>query len=441
MYSVPKNTILLLSAISFFIVGCSRRTVNQSRSISPKVIDNINLLSPKVKKEIEERCKFPDGIFVLVRTVGELDLAKIGSYATEAMQKEPFWEQVRPKGLFSRWIKQDKPWSTGVYVLVSQDPNLIQIRYGERIRLEAYRSGLAVGGKYSQIQRQFKNQGADLGTLNALKELSQELPSALNLPWYLRYGKTLVAVTFSEFEELVSPSDGMYSKWILRPYLKLIQVLGGFFSIWYFMLLNLCLYSSMNILFAKALPNVILRKRNPKAKAVWKTVVSIVINAFFAVPFLGGVILLNGSRFEDYLALQQLGISSPDQASLGVHWFLNVTGFWLAAFVMLMNYINLWISDPLREPLVIHYVGSRPSPSSMYFQRWIQRYPTLFVKYSWSQPDDHTLVIVYDEYAYRPRFSVLVFLLFMPKAIGLVGLIKESFDLVKNILSKKSSLT
>lgn len=437
MFSVPKYTILLLSVLLLLFVGCSRQAFNQNPSISPKIIDNINLLSPEVKRYIEDRYKFPDGILVLVKTIDKLDHAKIGSYATDAMQKEAYWEQVRPKGFFARWIKQDKPWSMGVYVLVSKEPNLIQIRYGERIRLEAYRSGLATGNKYLQIQRQFKRYGANLGTLNTLKELSQELPSALSLPWYLRYGKILVAITFSEFEELVSPSDGMYSKWVLRPYLKLIEVLGGFFSVWYFLLLNCLIYFSLQLLFAKCFVNVILHKSEPHTKARWKKLVSIVISVFFAVPFFGGVILLNSGRFEDYLALQQLGISSPDRASLGLQWFMNVTGFWLAAFITLLNFINLLITDPLREPLRLYCIGV-PTFGLVLKAKAKARIPTLSYKWRLQQIGDHTYDIVFDEYRYRPRFSLLVFMLFMPNAIGLVGLIKEFFDLADNILSKRS---
>jgi hypothetical protein len=435
MFSVSKNTILLLSVVLLFFVGCSKQVSNQNTSISPKIIDNINLLSPKVKKYIEEMCKFPDGIFVLVRTMDKLDRAKIGSYATDTMEEEAYWEQVRPRGFFARWIKQDKPWSMGVYVLVSKEPNLIQIRYGERIRLEAYRSGLAIGNKYLQIQQQFKRHGANQGTLNALKELSQELPSALNLPWYLRYGKMLVALTFSEFEELVSPSDGMYSTWILRPYLKLIEALDGFSPVWYFLLLNFFLYFSIQILFTKIFVNVVLQKSEPRTKAQWRKLVSIVISAFFAVPFLGGVILLNNGRFEDYLALQQLGISLTDQASLGLGWFMNVTGFWLAAFITLMNFINLLITDPLSEPFVVYYGSTNPDigDPTMDILNMAPRYPTLSSKWRIQQTGNHTYVLVYDEYVYRPRFSVLVFMLFMPKAIGLIVLIKEFFDLAINL--------
>lgn len=137
MFSFSKNTIFQLSVVLLFFIGCSKQDVNPNQSIPPKVIENIKLLSPKVKKHIEEKSTFPDGIFVLIRTIDKINLAKIGSYSTETMQKEVYWEQVRPRGFFSRWIKQDKPWSMGVYVLVSKDPHLIQIRYGERIRLEA----------------------------------------------------------------------------------------------------------------------------------------------------------------------------------------------------------------------------------------------------------------------------------------------------------------
>lgn len=273
MFIRCKNRILSLSIALLFLVSCSRQDGNENQSISPKVIDSIHLLSPEVKEYIEETYTFPDGIFVLVRTMDKLDYGEIGSYATDAMEREQFWEQVRPKGFFAKWIKQDKPWSRGVYVLISKDPSLIQIRYGERIRLEAYRSGLAIGKEYLQIQRYFERHGPTLGTLNALRVLSQELPSALTLPWYLQWGKWLVCLEFSEFEELLSPSDDMYTNWLLGPYLKFIERLGGFSSISYFLFLNFVLYFSVRTVLpniANMFVAVMLRNREPVTRALWK---------------------------------------------------------------------------------------------------------------------------------------------------------------------------
>jgi hypothetical protein len=90
------------------------------------------------------------------------------------------------------------------------------------------------------------------------------------------------------------------------------------------------------------------------------------------------------------------------------------------------------IKDPLREPIYysglnidVHHILLNTKPNC----------PTLpfSVKYSGSQIDKDRYVVEWDEYIYRPRFSILVFMLFMPKVIGLVGLIKEFLDLVINL--------
>ena len=139
---------------------------------SVRVNDKANILSPKAVAEIEQ-VKFPEDIPALVRTVSSIPGAKIGTFATELMSKDPNWQKLRHRYWLRRIIRQDKPWATGVYVLVSIDPRLLQIRFGHEIRLRAYQQ-LIAAGKWYRDQQCFEQSALDQCVINTMQGTRQE---------------------------------------------------------------------------------------------------------------------------------------------------------------------------------------------------------------------------------------------------------------------------
>ena len=434
MFTTIKFSPILFVVLIALLASCSKDKEDLSIPSEVKIVDEFNLISDKTKNYLMNEVTFPDDILVLVRTIDTIEPSIIGSYASSQMEKEEWWREVNPKGLYSRWIKQDKPWSNGVYIVVSQEPHLIQIRYGERIRLEAYRAGLAVGNKYSDMQANFVIEPTDEGVINTAERVSKELPDAMTIPWHLRLMKFIVAVTFSEFEELATPSNDVYTSWILTPYLKLLVLLGGLHSKWLFLTLNMILFFIIDYAVIAIVTNLFLRKKKASLKLRWKKYASLIISTFFSVPFFGATILLSGARIEDVLAIQQIGIVIPEGFGLGMEWFMNVNGFWFALLITFINFINLIITDPLKDGQVLYFYGS-PDSASRHIQEMAQGQPTFYYSYTYTQVSQHKYVIKYEEYIYRPSLSLLVFLLFMPKAIGMVALLKQVFDFVTLIPS------
>jgi hypothetical protein len=433
MYSAIKTTTFSLIVLVLLLVSCSNEKKESPTHSKLEIKDDFHLLSTETKEYLNN-IKFPDNILVLIRTVDEIELSQIGSYASSKMEEEDWWKEVNPQGLYQRWIKQNKPWSKGIYIVVSQEPHLIQIRYGERIRLEAFRAGLAVGHKYSDMQTSFATKTIDEGVINTVQQLSKEMPTALQIPKYLRYTKFLVAVTFSEFEELATPANKIYNSWILKPYFKLIVLCGGLHSRWLFIALNLVLFFILDYAVIAMFTFLFLRKKEKTVKLRWKKYISLIIATLFSVPFFGATILLSGARVEDVLAVQQIGIVIPENIRFGMKWFMNVTGFWFAFLITMINYINLLIDDPLKKPVAIYHFGS-PDTLTSYVGRMSSNQPTFYNKWSYAKIGEHKYVVQYDEYVYRPSFALFVFLLFMPKAIGLVALLKQIFDLITLIPS------
>jgi hypothetical protein len=431
---------LLLVLVLLFLPGCSKEEP-PSRSVAPplaadpdpgappvnsnpmlplRIYDEANLLSNHLEEHLTETYRFPSGVLMLVRTIDELDYATIGSYATDAMEKETYWAKFGREG-------EPRPWSMGVYILVSKRPSLIQLRYGEMLRWQAYRAGLVIGNKYQKIQQEFEQRGPNLGTLNTVKVLSQELPVALDLPWYLQYAKPLIAITFAELQELASPPTGTYSKWILRPYLVVIDALGaeGAFG---FFLSSILLYMLIQVLASRVLVEIILLRKGSDVKVRWRKRASLAISVLFAVPFLAGGVLLSSGRLEDHLALQGLGITDPERFALGLSWFMDATGFWLGALATLLNYINRRIENPVRKTGSIIVRGGDPI-------EWSHALPGCPGQWSFQQIGERTWHGVFTEYVCRPRFAMLICIMFVPAGIAVVVIMKELVGLVDNLIA------
>ena len=105
MYSTSKITSFSFLVLFVLLVSCSNDKKKSSTTSKLEIKDDFNLLSDETKNYLRNSIKFPDDILVLVRTVERIELSKLGSYASSHMEKEDWWKEVNPKGVYKRWIK------------------------------------------------------------------------------------------------------------------------------------------------------------------------------------------------------------------------------------------------------------------------------------------------------------------------------------------------
>ena len=72
----------------------------------------------------------------------------------------------------------------------------MQVRFGEHIRLEAYRAGLAAGPAYRLWQDAFRLETADTQVRERVEALGMTITPALELSWPLSSLKTYASVAF-----------------------------------------------------------------------------------------------------------------------------------------------------------------------------------------------------------------------------------------------------
>jgi len=132
---------------------------------------------------------------------------------------------MRPRAFLRRTFRQDSPSSTAVYVLVSEEPGLLQIRYGKQLRLAAYRTGIACGEWYVAQQRIEPGQ-LERQLLQTLTDLEPRLAKAANPSWLTGKLQSLASVVWSDFEDFMMPSDNFLADSAVKNYVRLISVVG-----------------------------------------------------------------------------------------------------------------------------------------------------------------------------------------------------------------------
>jgi hypothetical protein len=342
---------VFLGFIAFCLLALPALPV-KAVTVRPHVDDEAGLLSPQAEEAIEA-LSFPADVVVLVRTVDRLPPAKVASFAYEEMGRQPYWGQARPRSWYRWKLKGDPPWSTGVFILVSKDPALIQVRYGQRIRLEAYRAGLAFGPQYRGHQLDYRSQGGDQPVVETVQWLAGSLPKALALPWYLRWTKPVLNYSFSVFEEFLNPGGGSYPNFILQIISRLagwgLASSGGLFLASLFLLYFL-LWMGLKVgeLFLLFFENFWITWAGSVGLLVVKWGFSFTL---LSAGFLSLLLLGNG-REEDALLLDSLGLQSLHRIGFSSGYYFHESGFVLALLVGIVFFVKDNITDHLLEYLL-----------------------------------------------------------------------------------------
>jgi hypothetical protein len=330
--------VALVFFLLFAIASC---TADPKADGSLIVDDEANILAPWAEDALRE-IRFPDDTPAVVRTVSSIPARKIGTYATDLMVKEPHWQTLRPRGWLRRHIRRDSPSGPGVYVLVSGDPLLLQIRFGRNIRLSAYQQGIAVGNWYRDKQR-FVKSSLNRHVVETVQDLAQKMQKVAYPPWPLSWAQYLSSTVVSEIEDWLAPSDGLYSDAVLKNYIKLAHSVGTAGSAWGFVGFTVAVFVLLWLIGKKLLIDRLILPRVGMGWLRWPLVIlsnlgllGMLLTGFTALA------LMSKGRVEDELALDALGLSFLSTAGFSPTLFSSHGGLWLAvpgAFVALVSEI------------------------------------------------------------------------------------------------------
>ena len=289
------------------------------------MFDDARILQPAAIRAIEQTT-FPPDVPLMVRTVDAPAATIVGAAATDRMEHETHWQSVRPRTWHQRNFKRNYPWGTGVYVLVSKRPALLQIRFGDEIRLQSYRTGLAAGSENRRIQEAYAAAPTDAQLVALVAELAKRLPPVLPSGWLRSLPHRLASIAFAEIEEFVLPSEGAFRQGAVRTYISLTRRLGAASSGWRFLAFTALCYGV--IWWAAYLLRTSLGDRFKVAGAITGGILSILAKALYFVAAIGSLLLLASGRVEDQLLLRDLGLQQSQWISFDSP-YLSASGGWV----------------------------------------------------------------------------------------------------------------
>ena len=292
-----KKIYLLLSFLSafFLLSACSDDT--EQCLYSPKVFDTGNLLSNKVKEEFLN-FDYPAGIV----PADSIEPIKMGAYADECF--DALVDSISESKDFKR---------RGMLVLVSRNPELIQIRLGSRYRVYCNMTGATSGVDYLNLQKQIREKGIEETLPLFLQNTSVRIQELNALPSYKKYRiNSAVSAISTCLEYIGTPSENFYGKCVLTPILKTTSLGYYVFKSWLLTFMFVCL-----IIWSQKIIN-------------WG------LGLLFSISAAASAIILSSGRMEDAIALQAIGVPFIENFQIAAADYVLKTSFVAAFFFVLM---------------------------------------------------------------------------------------------------------
>lgn len=319
-----KKIYLLLSFLSafFLLSACSDDT--EQCLYSPKVFDTGNLLSNKVKEEFLN-FDYPAGIVPVLFAADSIEPIKMGAYADECF--DALVDSISESKDFKR---------RGMLVLVSRNPELIQIRLGSRYRVYCNMTGATSGVDYLNLQKQIREKGIEETLPLFLQNISVRIQELNALPSYKKYRiNSAVSAISTCLEYIGTPSENFYGKCVLTPILKTTSLGYYVFKSWLLTFMFVCL---IMLLCRWALFLVVKRLLQKHVIGlIWsQKIINWGLGLLFSISAAASAIILSSGRMEDAIALQAIGVPFIENFQIAAADYVLKTSFVAAFFFVLM---------------------------------------------------------------------------------------------------------
>ena len=319
-----KKIYLLLSFLSafFLLSACSDDT--EQCLYSPKVFDTGNLLSNKVKEEFLN-FDYPAGIVPVLFAADSIEPIKMGAYADECF--DALVDSISESKDFKR---------RGMLVLVSRNPELIQIRLGSRYRVYCNMTGATSGVDYLNLQKQIREKGIEETLPLFLQNTSVRIQELNALPSYKKYRiNSAVSAISTCLEYIGTPSENFYGKCVLTPIMKTTSLGYYVFKSWLLTFMFVCL---IMLLCRWALFLVVKRLLQKHVIGlIWsQKIINWGLGLLFSISAAASAIILSSGRMEDAIALQAIGVPFIENFQIAAADYVLKTSFVAAFFFVLM---------------------------------------------------------------------------------------------------------
>ena len=172
-----------------------------------KIEDNISLLQKATKEELLNY-KCPDDVIVAIHTVDSISVGKIIKFADD---------------LFDNYADSIIDFRlSGILILASNNPALVQMRVGENFRLMAQNYGIYPGNEYYQAQQTAYTYGVDYAVMQVFQLAIKCGKMNAELSFIQRSNQNKAAGTIYDLlSDLTTPKDSFFFNTFLKYPFKL----------------------------------------------------------------------------------------------------------------------------------------------------------------------------------------------------------------------------
>ena len=327
-----KKLFLLMLAMLALISCTTDRT--EVCLYHPKVIDESGTLSNKTK-ELFTNFEFPLGVYPILYHMDKVDnLIETGSCVDE---------------LFESFAKDKENYrdfkKVGFLVVISDDPELIQVRMGKKYNSYCNLTGITAGPEYLQIQKSIATDGVNKAMTSFLTMISKRIEerNGLSLMKKSRINSALQAVN-NTLDFVGTPSENFYGKAILKPMLVLIASIYNIIGGWGWTLAFLFAAGfGIKYLYEKGLERFM--RDTPVALNLTKFIMGLVFGLFFSISAAGAAFILSKGRMEDLIALNALGVPFVENLAIDPENFKAGNSIWLAIIFTILWTLKLSVND------------------------------------------------------------------------------------------------
>lgn len=221
-------------------------------------------------------------------------------------------------------------------VLVSRNPELIQIRLGSRYRVYCNMTGATSGVDYLNLQKQIREKGIEETLPLFLQNTSVRIQELNALPSYKKYRiNSAVSAISTCLEYIGTPSENFYGKCVLTPILKTTSLGYYVFKSWLLTFMFVCL---IMLLCRWALFLVVKRLLQKHVMGlIWsQKIINWGLGLLFSISAAASAIILSSGRMEDAIALQAIGVPFIENLQIAAADYVLKTSFVAAFFFVLM---------------------------------------------------------------------------------------------------------
>lgn len=328
-----KNLLIL---IPFLLLLNACKDKDKQLIIEPIILDEANLLSNETKEDVMN-AEYPKGVPIVVISSEKEDSAYVGIKANEAFDKMSK-EHSYPKAFKKR----------GVLIYMTNDPELIQVRTGDKYNYFLNYKGFTAGQNYLTLQKNIGTAGFNESLKSFINNTIEGISLLEDLHWYQRYRIDFSIKSISSLLGGYSyPVNNFWGNFYYKPTLKMTLWLQSFLNSWIlsFLFFGIIIYIIKSIVLN--IGRKIIPSRRTYISLFFNIAVNICFSLLYCISTALSAVLLSGSRLEDRLSIKIIDSKFIEGLSFSEDLFNASTSNIVIVLFLSVFILKIILSNPL----------------------------------------------------------------------------------------------